>query len=97
MAVMSRKVGGKFTVHGSHLKGKNVAIVPKRLIVQAGRAANWKKGDLESILGLVFSKGRGGGRISMTHGNVPDANAASINRGWREHYWKPWRAHLRRI
>ena len=95
-AVMSRKVGGKFTAHGSHLKGKNVAIVPKRSIVQAWRAAIWKKGDLDSILVLVFSKVPGGGRISMTHVNVPDANAASINRGWREHYWKPWRAYLRR-
>jgi hypothetical protein len=47
-AVMSRKVGGKFTAHGEHLKGRNVAIVPKRLIVQAWRATNWKKGDLET-------------------------------------------------
>lgn len=79
-AVMSRKVGGRFTAHGNHLKGRTVAMVPKRLIVQAWRATNWKKGDLDSILVLVFSKARGGGRITMTHVNVPDANAASINR-----------------
>jgi len=95
-AVMSRKVGGRFTAHGNHLKGRNVAIVPKRLIVQAWRAANWKKGDLDSILVLVFSRAPGGGRITMTHVNVPDANAASINRGWRDYYWKPWKAYLRR-
>lgn len=95
-AVMSRIVGGKFTAHGGHLRGRNVAIVPKRLVVQAWRAANWKKTDLDSILVLVFSKVRGGGRISMTHVNVPDANAASITRGWHEHYWKPWKASLRR-
>ena len=95
-AVMSRKVGGRFTAHGSHLRGRNVAIVPKRLIVQAWRATNWKKGDLDSILVLVFSKVRGGGRVTMTHVNVPDANAASINRGWRDYYWTPWKAYLRR-
>ena len=95
-AVMSRRVGGKFTAHGAHLMGRNVAIVPKRLIVQAWRAANWKKGDLDSILVLVFSKAPGGGRITMTHVNVPDANAASITQGWRAYYWKPWKAHLRR-
>ena len=95
-AVMSRKVGGRFTAHGSHLRGRNVAIVPKRLIVQAWRATNWKKGDLDSILVLVFSKARGGGRVTMTHVNVPDANAASINRGWRDYYWTPWKAYLRR-
>ena len=67
-----------------------MAIVPKRLIVQAFRAANWKKGDVDSTVLFVFSKVRGGGRLSITHVNVPDANAASVSRGWREHYWKPW-------
>lgn len=95
-AVVSRTVGGKFTAHGGHLRGRNVAIVRKRLIVPAWRAANWKKTDLDSILVLVFAKARGGGQISLVHVNVPDANAASINRGWHEHYWKPWKASLRR-
>jgi hypothetical protein len=38
----------------------------------------------------------GGGRIAMTHVNVPDANAASITRGWSEYYWKPFRTYLKR-
>jgi len=32
----------------------------------------------------------------MTHVNVPDANAASITRGWSEYYWKPFRKYLKR-
>jgi hypothetical protein len=32
---------------------------------------------------------------TMTHVNVPDANAASIKRGWDEYYWKPWKKSLR--
>jgi activator of HSP90 ATPase len=95
-AVMSRRVGGTFSAHAGHLRGRNLAIVPKRLIVQAWRGSNWKKGDLDSILVLVFSRVRGGGRISMTQVNVPDANAASITRGWDEYYWKPWKKSLRR-
>ncbi len=95
-AVMSRTVGGKFMAHAGHLRGRNLMIVPKRLIVQSWRGSNWTKRDLDSILVLAFSPVRGGGRISMVHVNVPDAHAASINRGWREYYWKPWKAHLRR-
>ena len=95
-AVMSRRVGGTFSAHAGHLRGRNLAIVPKRLIVQSWRASNWKKGDLDSTLVLVFSRVPGGGRISMTHVNVPDANAASITRGWDEYYWKPWKKSLRR-
>jgi activator of HSP90 ATPase len=95
-AVMSRQVGGRFMAHAGHLHGRNLAIVRKRLIVQSWRASNWSKRDLDSILVLVFSKVRGGGRVAMVHMNVPDAHAASINRGWNEYYWKPWKAHLRR-
>ena len=94
-AVMSRRVGGTFSAHAGHLRGRNLAIVPKQLIVQSWRASNWKKGDLDSTLVLVFSRVPGGGRISMTHVNVPDANAASIARGWDEYYWKPWKKSLK--
>ena len=95
-AVMSRSVGGKFMAHAGHLRGRNLAIVPKRLIVQSWRGSNWGKRDLDSILVLVFSQVRGGGRISMVHANIPDANVASITRGWSEYYWKPWKKYLRR-
>ncbi len=95
-AAMSRKVGGRFLAHAGHIRGRNLAIVPKLLIVQSWRGADWRKGNLDSILVLVFSRIRGGGRISMVHSNVPDAHAASINRGWEEHYWRPWKAYLRR-
>src|SRR5262249_39783259 len=64
-AVMSRKVGAKFMVHAGHLRGRNLAIVPKRLIVQRWRGSNWQKGDLDSTLVLVFDSVPGGGRISM--------------------------------
>ena len=95
-AVMSRAVGAKFMAHAGHLRGRNLAIVSKRLIVQSWRGSNWKKRDLDSILVLVFSRVRGGGRISLVQVNVPDAHASSINRGWLQYYWKPWKAHLRR-
>jgi hypothetical protein len=64
--------------------------------VQSWRGSNWKKRDLDSTLVLVFSRAPGGGRIAMTHVNVPDANAASITRGWSEYYWKPLRKYLKR-
>ena len=96
-ALVSRTVGGRFMAYAGHLRGRNLAIVPKRLIVQSWRGANWKKRDLDSILVLVFSRVRGGGRISMVHANVPDAHAASISRGWETYYWKPWKAYLKRV
>jgi activator of HSP90 ATPase len=94
-AVMSRTIGGRFMAHAGHLRGCNLAIVPKRLVVQTWRGSNWKKRDLDSVLVLVFSKVGRGGRVTMIHANVPDANAASIERGWHQYYWRPWKAYLR--
>ena len=95
-AIVSRRVGARFMAHAGHIRGRILAIVPKRLIVQTWRGSDWKPEDLDSVLVLVFSKVRRGARVSMVHANVPDAHAASIARGWVTYYWKPWKAHLRK-
>jgi activator of HSP90 ATPase len=94
-ASISRQVGARFRIFGGALQGKNLAIVPKRMIVQTWRGSDWKKTEADSILILVFAKAPGGGRISLVHANVPDRHYAGINRGWKKYYWKPWRAYLR--
>jgi activator of HSP90 ATPase len=95
-AALSRKVGGKFSAFDGALRGRNLAIVPGRLIVQAWRASHWKKSDLDSILVLTFSKDPEGGRIDLVHMNVPDHDHRGVSRGWPKYYWKPWRAYLKR-
>lgn len=95
-ASISRKVGGRFRIFGGMLRGKNLAIVPKRMIVQTWRGLDWKKGEADSILILTFSRAPGGGRINLVHANVPDRRSARINRGWHTYYWRPWKASLRR-
>jgi activator of HSP90 ATPase len=94
---MARRAGGRFSAFGGMLRGKNLAIVPGRMIVQTWRGSDWKKSEGDSILILTFSKVRGGGRIKLVHANVPDRHYAGINRGWNKYYWKPWRAYLRRL
>jgi len=94
--VMRRKIGARFTAHDGWISGKNLAIVPKRMIVQSWRGADWKKSDGDSILVLTFSRVRAGGRITVVHANVPDDSHALIKRGWYTHYWNRWRAYLRR-
>jgi hypothetical protein len=39
----SRKVGASFTASGGMLRGRNLMIVPGKLIVQSWRAKSWKK------------------------------------------------------
>ncbi len=96
-ASVSRRVGGKFSAFHGMLQGRNLAIVPKRMIVQAWRSPDWKRTDLDSILILTFSKARGGGQIDLVHANIPDHAYPGIRRGWPKYYWKPWKAYLTKL
>jgi len=93
---ISRKVGGKFLAFDGMITGKNLVIVPKRLIVQSWRARPWKKSDPDSILILQFRYATGGGQIDFAHINVPVYDNAGVTKGWHKHYWEPWRSYLKR-
>ena len=96
-ASVSRKVGGKFSAFHGMLQGRNLAIVPKRMIVQVWRGSDWKQTELDSILILTFRKAPGGGQIDLVHANIPDHAYPGIRRGWPKYYWKPWKAYLRKL
>jgi activator of HSP90 ATPase len=94
-AVMSRKAGGSYSAHGGYIKGKNLMIVPNEMIVQTWRGSDWKKNDMDSTFILAFEKEGSGTLVTMVHANLPDRHAGHLNQGWKDHYWKPWRAYLK--
>jgi activator of HSP90 ATPase len=95
-AVVSRKIGGAFSAHGGYCRGKNLMIVPNAMVVQTWCSQDWAKKDRDSLLILHFEKAKGGGRVTMIHANVPDRQAASLAKGWKTFYWKPWARYLSR-
>lgn len=90
-----RKVGAMFTAFGGTLKGRNLILVPGRMIVQSWRAKSWKKTDPDSLLILQFRKVAGGGQIDLVHVGMPDYDYKPIKRGWPKYYWNPWKACLK--
>ena len=93
-AKISRKPGAKFTAWNGALSGRNLQIVPNRMIVQAWRSVHFKASDADSILVLKFSKAPGGGRIDLVHVNVPPQDHKGVKGGWPKYYWKPWKKYL---
>jgi activator of HSP90 ATPase len=93
---LSREVGAGFTAFNGVITGRNLMIVPRRLIVQAWRASQWKETDLDSILVLIFEPTPTGGRIKLAHVNVPEHDHQGVTEGWGKYYWTPWRASLER-
>jgi activator of HSP90 ATPase len=96
-ARISGKVGGKFTAFGGQLAGRNLLLVPHRMIVLAWRATHWPRTDADSILILRFSEASGGGRIDLVHVNVPGHDHKGVTKGWASYYWVPWKAYLRKF
>ncbi len=93
---IARKVGGSFSAFGGALRGRMLAIVPGRMIVQTWRSGNWKRGHPDSVLVLTFEKVPGGARVNLVHANVPAERYRRLERGWTSYYWKPWRKYLKR-
>jgi activator of HSP90 ATPase len=91
---ISRNVGGAFRAFGGAISGRNLLIVPKKMIVQAWRSTHFKRTDPDSILVLCFSKAPGGGRVHLVHVNVPRQDHKGVTHGWPKYYWKPWKRYL---
>jgi activator of HSP90 ATPase len=89
------KVGGSFSAFGM-IKGKFVLLVKDKMIVQTWRSVKFTKKDGDSILVLKFEKTSKGGRIDMTHTNIPNSDLKGIQQGWPQYYWKPWTNYFRR-
>src|SRR5688500_2157000 len=64
-AKISKREGAKFSLLNGNLKGRNLMVIPNKMIVQSWRGNVWKKDDLDSILTLVFSNTKGGAQIEM--------------------------------
>jgi len=94
-ASVSAKAGAKFRAFDGMLLGRNLVVVPGRMIVQAWRASHWKDSDLDSILILNFSEVPGGGKIDLVHVGVPQHDHQSVTKGWPLYYWDPWKAYLK--
>jgi activator of HSP90 ATPase len=93
-AKVSRKAGGPFSAFGGSVVGTNLLMIRDRLIVQAWRAAHWKKSDI-SILVMEFSKVSGGAQAEIVHAGVPAHDHKAVSQGWPHYYWKPWKKYLR--
>jgi len=78
---VSRKSGAAFTAFGGTLRGKNLLIVPNKMIVQAWRSSAFKKSDADSILVLTFSKRQSGTRVDLVHANVPQQDHQGVTEG----------------
>ena len=93
-AKITKKEGASYTAYGDYIKGKNLQLIPGKLIVQSWRGIDWKKSDMDSVFMLALEKKGNDAVLNMVHANIPDDQAEGIKDGWNDYYWTPWKAHL---
>jgi activator of HSP90 ATPase len=94
-AKISPKVGGKWSAFGGMILGRNLVLIPNRMIVQTWRSSAWKKADPDSILVVRFEKATGGkATVHLVHIGVPKYDHKGVTQGWVKYYWEPWKEYL---
>ena len=87
---ITRNEGDPFSCLNGLLKGKNLMIVPNRMIVQSWRGDVWDDDELDSVLTLVFTSVKDGSEIYIVHSNTAD----EFVERWDEVYWQPMKKYL---
>ena len=93
-AKISTKEGGKYSAHDGYITGKNLRLIKNKLIVQTWRAQSWENTDVDSTFIIYLEPKNNDTVLYATHANIPDKHAESIEKGWHDHYWKPWKKYL---
>ncbi|MDP4260991.1 MAG: SRPBCC domain-containing protein [Bacteroidota bacterium] len=91
---ISEKPGSILQVFGGYITGKTLQVEKNQLIVQQWRGSDWSKKDTDSIFILSFEQRGKNAVMNVIHANVPDDKAAGLDKGWQDHYWKPWKQYL---
>lgn len=88
-ALMSNRVGGKFSTDAGEVTGVNVDLVPGRRLVQAWRHQDFPEG-IYSMAAITLAPTPGGGtELVLTHRGVPKHLLDQIENYWRDVYWAP--------
>jgi uncharacterized protein YndB with AHSA1/START domain len=96
-AVLSDKVGGKFSTDAGQVTGVNVDLVPGRRLVQAWRRKDFPEGVYSMAAITLDATPAGGTELVLTHRGVPKHLLDQIEDYWRDVHWAPMRERVQRV
>jgi len=85
---VSQKAGSAFALFGGYIVGRQIELIPNKLIVQAWRARSWEPG-IYSVATFAFSGDGAGTKLVFDHAGFPRGQAEHLASGWQGNYWEP--------
>lgn len=87
-AEISREPGGAFALFGGYVSGRQLVLVPDKLIVQAWRAGSWDPNSY-SIAKFALTDQDSHTKLIFDHAGFPNDQAQHLSEGWHVNYWEP--------
>ena len=88
------KKGGKFSAWNDYISGKNLELEPFKRIVQSWRSADFPVDAKDSLLEIILEKAGRGTKITLIHSNIPEGQAESYKKGWKDFYLVPMKKYF---
>ncbi len=92
-AEASAVVEAEFMAGGGYIHGKNLELMPGKLIRQSWRTQEFDASDPDSELEITLEAEGTGTRLTLKHTNLPD-HGMRYKQGWVEHYFAPMKTHF---
>ncbi len=92
-AKINPEQGGEFVCFGTFILGRNIQLIPEKLIVQAWRVFNWEEG-LYSIVRFKLSAENKNTKLVLDQSGIPEDMVEHVDQGWDNKYWEPLRKYL---
>jgi activator of HSP90 ATPase len=96
-AKMSTAIDGKFEVFDGYCHGYNIELKNGEKIVQAWHfdEVDWPENHF-SICTFTFEAFNDKTKLIFEQTGIPIGNFESLKKGWKEYYWDPMKAYLKR-
>jgi activator of HSP90 ATPase len=94
-AKVDRKVGGEFSAWDGYIFGKTLELMSDQCIVQTWRTSEFPEDAPDSHLEVLLEEVAEGTKITLTHSNMPEAQADSYRQGWEDFYFKPMKEYFK--
>ena len=94
---MSKRIFGAFKVYDGYIRGYNIELIPGEKIVQGWNFAEegWAHKHY-SICTFRFEQAGNKTKLNFLQSGVPGHKVEELKKGWKQYYWNPMKAYLKR-